>query len=115
MSLSRIHWTPGSRTLFYESKSSHDGPLFSHPKGESLDIFEFIARVLTQIPQPRKQRRPSPTQPLTLTADSSYSLQPATPARHGPRLSSRTTQLNLKLRLPVLCFFTTSANLDTLN
>jgi len=24
------------------------------PKGESLDIFEFIARVLTQIPEPRK-------------------------------------------------------------
>jgi hypothetical protein len=28
--------------------------LLSHPKGESLDIFEFIARVLTQIPEPRK-------------------------------------------------------------
>ena len=49
VSLSRIHWTPGSRTLFYESKGSHDEPLLSHPKGESLDIFEFIARVLTQI------------------------------------------------------------------
>jgi len=40
--------------LFYESKGSHDEPLLSHSKGESLDIFEFIARVLTQIPQPRK-------------------------------------------------------------
>ena len=37
-----------------ESKGSHDDPLLSHPKGESLDIFEFIARVLTQIPEPRK-------------------------------------------------------------
>ena len=54
VSLARIHWTPGSRTLFYESKGSHDDLLLSHPKGESLDIFEFIARVLTQIPEPRK-------------------------------------------------------------
>ena len=53
VSLSRIHWTPGSKTLFYESKSSHDDPLFSHPQGETLDVFEFIARVLTQIPEPR--------------------------------------------------------------
>ena len=54
VSLSRIHWTTGSKTLFYESKGSHDDPLLPHPKGESLDIFEFIARVLTQIPEPRK-------------------------------------------------------------
>ena len=54
VSISRIHWTPGSRTLFYQSKGSHDDPLLSHPKGESIDIFEFIARVLTQIPEPRK-------------------------------------------------------------
>ena len=54
VSLSRIHWTPGSRTLFYQSKGSHDDTLLSHPKGESHDIFEFIARVLTQIPEPRK-------------------------------------------------------------
>ena len=54
VSLSRIHWTSGSKTLFYESKGAHDDPLLSHPKGESLDIFEFIARVLTQIPEPRK-------------------------------------------------------------
>ena len=53
VSLSRMHWTPGSKTLFYETKSSHDDPLFSHPQGETLDIFEFIARVLTQIPEPR--------------------------------------------------------------
>jgi len=54
VSLSRIQWTRGSKTLFYESNGSHDDPLLSHPKGESLDIFEFIARVITQIPQPRK-------------------------------------------------------------
>ena len=53
MSLSRIHWTPGAKTLFYESKNFHDDPLFSHPQGETLDVFEFIARILTQIPEPR--------------------------------------------------------------
>ncbi|HSF14462.1 MAG TPA: transposase, partial [Vicinamibacteria bacterium] len=26
LSLSRIHWTKGARTLFYEVKSSHDDP-----------------------------------------------------------------------------------------
>jgi hypothetical protein len=54
VSLSRIHWTPGSKTLFYESNGLHDEPFYSHPHGETLDIFEFIARVLTQIPQPRR-------------------------------------------------------------
>jgi len=51
---SRIHWTHGARTLFYQGKSSHDEPLFQLPDGETLDVFEFIARVLTQIPEPRK-------------------------------------------------------------
>jgi hypothetical protein len=54
VSLSRIHWTPGSKTLFYQSKQSHDDPLFSHPKGETLDVLEFVARVLTQIPALRR-------------------------------------------------------------
>jgi hypothetical protein len=54
VSLSRIHWTPEAKTLFYQSKQhATDDPLVSHPKGETLDIFEFIARVLTQIPEPR--------------------------------------------------------------
>jgi hypothetical protein len=60
VSLSRIHWTPGSKTLFYESAGSHDDPFHSHPKGETLDVFDFIARVLTQIPEPRKRERPLP-------------------------------------------------------
>ena len=54
MSLSRIHWTPGSKTLFYESKASHDDPFYSHPHGETPDVFKFVARLLTQIPEPRK-------------------------------------------------------------
>ena len=44
--LSLIHWTKGARTLFYKGKSSHDDPFASDPKGETLDIFEFLARVL---------------------------------------------------------------------
>ena len=54
VSLSRIHWTPGSKTLFYETQGSHHDPFSSHPKGETLDCLEFIARVLTQIPEPKK-------------------------------------------------------------
>ena len=57
VSLARIHWTPGARMLFYESKQHpNDDPLFSLPQGETLDIFEFIARVLTQLPEPRTHR-----------------------------------------------------------
>jgi len=57
VSLSRIHWSQGARTLFYQAKSSHDDPQLrwlNHPDGETLDVFEFIARVLVQIPEPRK-------------------------------------------------------------
>ena len=59
LSLSRIHWTPqraGAKTLFYEATGARDDdPLASHPQGEALDVFEFLARVLTQIQKPRKR------------------------------------------------------------
>jgi hypothetical protein len=51
--LERIHWTPGAGTLFYQGKASHDDPFANDPQGETLDIFEFLARVLSQIPEPR--------------------------------------------------------------
>jgi hypothetical protein len=35
--------------LFYANKGSHDDPLSFHPQGENIDIFDFNARVLTQI------------------------------------------------------------------
>ena len=54
VSLSRIHWLPGAKILFYEGKSAHHDPLASHPQGETLDILEFLARVLTQLPEPRR-------------------------------------------------------------
>ena len=47
--------TKGAKTLLYESKGAQDEPWLSHPKGESLDVFPFIPRVLSQIPEPRKQ------------------------------------------------------------
>jgi len=53
VSLERIHWTPGAKTLFYQGKASHDDPFANDPQGETLDIFEFLARVLSQIPEPR--------------------------------------------------------------
>ncbi len=54
VSLERIHWTPGANTLFYQGKASHHDPFANDPQGETLDIFEFLARVLTQIPEPGK-------------------------------------------------------------
>ena len=30
--------------VIYASKAAHDDPLYSHLEGETLDIFEFIAR-----------------------------------------------------------------------
>ena len=46
-----------STPLFYQGKAKNDDPslsLFDYHHGETLDVFEFIARVLTQIPVPRK-------------------------------------------------------------
>jgi len=54
LSLSRVHWTERARTIFYQGKSSHDDPFATDPQGETLDVFEFLARVLTQIPEPRR-------------------------------------------------------------
>ena len=52
--MARIHWSPGTETLFYQGKASHEDPFSHHPEGETLDVFEFLARVLTQIPEPRR-------------------------------------------------------------
>ena len=90
LSLSRIHWTPGARTLFYEAKGSHDDPLASHPQGETLDVFEFLARVLTQIPQPRQHASttwaPTPREraPCVNTTAGQLTLHPPTTAFRPP-------------------------------
>ncbi len=97
VSLSRIHWTPGARTLFYQAKASHHDPFAKHPDGESLDIFAFIARVLTQIPEPRihgvryfgaysSKARARRAEELKLQPSSSDN---STEKTHEPKLSSK--------------------------
>ncbi len=54
VSLSRMRWTPGSSEVFYASKNSDHDPNQSLSKAESIDALEFIARVIAQIPDPRK-------------------------------------------------------------
>jgi hypothetical protein len=54
VSLSRMRWTRGSREVFYASKGSDHAPNQPLPKAESIDALEFIARVIAQIPDPRK-------------------------------------------------------------
>ena len=49
VSLARIHWSPGTETLFYQGKASHEDPFSHDPEGETLDVFEFLARVLTSL------------------------------------------------------------------
>jgi len=48
LSLSRMRWTPGNPDVFYASKGSDDDPEDRLPKGESIDAFEFVARVIAQ-------------------------------------------------------------------
>jgi len=99
LSLSRVFWTPGARTLFYQGKSSHDDPFASHPDGETLDVYEFLARVLTQIPELRRHgmhyfggyssraRSRRKAQGLKLEATSADQVKPA--SSDEPNLSSR--------------------------
>ena len=108
LSLSRIHWTPGAKTLFYEAKGSHDHPLAS--QGETLDVFEFLARVLTQIPQPRqhgvhymgayssrarayRKRKNRPLQSLTGQQDPKANSEPKLSSKKRAALRKRWAQL----------------------
>jgi hypothetical protein len=54
VSLSRMQWTPGSSHVFYAPKPSHDAPSELFPPLEKIDALEFLARVITQIPEPRR-------------------------------------------------------------
>ena len=52
VSLSRLHFTPGTHEVVYTPKAGHDG---SEPaEAERIDAMEFVARVLVQIPDPRR-------------------------------------------------------------
>jgi hypothetical protein len=52
VSLSRLRFTPGSHEVVYARKGGHDEP--EQTEGERIDAMEFVARVLVQIPDPRR-------------------------------------------------------------
>ena len=52
VSLSRLRFTPGSHEVVYALKGGHDEP--EQTEGEKIDAMEFAARVLVQIPDPRR-------------------------------------------------------------
>jgi len=52
VSLSRLHFTPGSQEVVYTPKVGHDD--IEPTEGERIDAMEFVARVLVQIPDPRR-------------------------------------------------------------
>ena len=55
VSLSRMRWTPGDKEVFYAANGSHDDPEDPSVEGQRIDTLEFVARVIAQIPQPRKR------------------------------------------------------------
>ena len=52
VSLSRLSFTPGSHEVVYARKGGHDEP--EQTEGERIGAMEFVARVLVQIPDPRR-------------------------------------------------------------
>ena len=52
VSLSRLSFAPGSYEVVYARKGGHDKP--EPTEGERIDAMEFLARVLVQIPDPRR-------------------------------------------------------------
>ena len=54
VSLSRLQWTKASAHVLYAPKTSHDDPSQLFPQLEKIDALEFLARVITQIPEPRR-------------------------------------------------------------
>ncbi len=52
VSLSRLRFTPGAEQVVYTRKGGHDA---SEPgEDETVDAEDFVARVLVQIPDPRR-------------------------------------------------------------
>lgn len=49
-----MQWTPGSPHVLYAPKSSHDDPSELFPRLLKIDALEFLARVITQIPEPKR-------------------------------------------------------------
>ncbi len=54
VSLSRLRWARGDGEVFYAAKRAHDDPEHPSIEGQRLDTLEFLARVIAQIPEPRR-------------------------------------------------------------
>ncbi len=54
VSFSRLQWTEASAHVLYAPKASHHHPSQLFPQLEKIDALEFLARVITQIPEPRR-------------------------------------------------------------
>jgi hypothetical protein len=54
VSLSRMRWNQDDKEVFYVADGSHDDPEDSSREGQRIDRLEFLARVITQIPEPRR-------------------------------------------------------------
>ena len=54
VSLSRMQWSLGSPHVLYAPKSSHHDQIELLPPLQKIDALEFLARVITQIPEPRR-------------------------------------------------------------
>jgi hypothetical protein len=52
VSLSRLRFTPGSHEVVYAHKKGHNEPVPT--EDERIDAMDFVARVLVQIPDPRR-------------------------------------------------------------
>ena len=52
VSLTRLRFTPGAKEVVYARKGGHDGP--EPGEDERIAADEFVARVLAQIPDPKR-------------------------------------------------------------
>ena len=52
VSLTRLRFTPGAKEVVYARKGGHDGSKLGDE--ERVDTDEFVARVLVQVPDPRR-------------------------------------------------------------
>jgi hypothetical protein len=54
VSLSRMRWNRSDKEVFYIADRSHDEREDPSMEGQRIDRLEFLARVITQIPEPRR-------------------------------------------------------------
>lgn len=49
-----MRWSPGDKELVYVGNNSEKDRKGSTPEAQRIDALEFVARIITQIPQPRR-------------------------------------------------------------